>query len=137
MLPVRQSRHSLARSDDMKQGKPRRDFSGRRWLTVVLRSLHLAAVVLLGAALLGGHVDRQLAAMSVFYSGLALYALDLWSNPGYFGELAGLFIPVKLLLVLAMVFYPESADGLFWLLLIVSSVVSHAPGNFRHMRIWG
>lgn len=121
----------------MKQGKPRRDFSGRRWLTVALRSVHLAAVVLLGAALLGGYVDQQLAGMLVFYSGLALYALDLWSNPAYFGELAGVLIPCKLVLVLVMVFYPESADLLFWLLVIASSIVSHAPGNFRHVRIWG
>ena len=31
----------------------KRDFPGRRWLSISLRSLHLVGVVLLGAALLG------------------------------------------------------------------------------------
>lgn len=121
----------------MKQDKPRRDFPGRRWLTIALRSVHLAGVVLVGAALLGSGIDRQAAAMLMLVTGLALYAIELWSNPAHFGELAGVFIPAKLLLVLVMVLIPESAAVLFWLLLIASSVVSHAPGNFRHVRIWG
>lgn len=121
----------------MKQNKQRRDFPGRRWLTIVLRSLHLVGVVLVGAALLGGGGDRQVAAMLMLATGVTLYGLDLWANSAHFGELAGVFILVKLLLVLAMVLYPASAAVLFWLLILASSVVSHAPGNFRHVRIWG
>lgn len=121
----------------MRQTKPRRDFPGRRWLTIALRSVHLVGVVLIGVALFGGGSDRQAAALLMLATGMALYALDLWSNPAHFGELAGVFILVKLLIVLAMVLYPASAAVLFWLLLLASSVVSHAPGDFRHVRIWG
>lgn len=122
----------------MKQEKKqRRDFAGRRWLTIALRSVHLAGVVLVGAAVLGAGVDRHAAGMVMLFTGLALYALEVWSNPAHFGELAGVFIPLKLLLVLVMVLYPENTAAIFWVLLIASSVVSHAPGNFRHVRIWG
>jgi hypothetical protein len=120
----------------MKLDKQRRDFPGRRWLTIVLRSLHLAGVVLLGTALLSGG-DRQTAAMLMFATGATLYTLELWSNPAHFAEISGVFIPLKLLVVLAMVLYPERALPLFWLLLLASSIVSHAPGSLRHRRIWG
>jgi hypothetical protein len=49
-------------------------------------------------------------------------------------ELAGLFIPLKLAGVAAMIVLPQLAAGIFWLLLVASSVVSHAPAAFRHLR---
>lgn len=128
----------MTTSSSRSSSKQRRDFPGRRWLLVVLRSLHLAGVVMLGAALLGsGAIDRMVAALLMLLTGLALYLIELWSNPAHFGELAGVFIPVKLLLVLAVALVPEQAAPLFWGLLIASSVVSHAPGSFRHRRVWG
>lgn len=121
----------------MRQDKPRRDFRGRRWLTIALRSAHLAGVVLVGAALLGAGIGHQAGGLLMLATGLALYAVDLWSNPAHWGELAGVFIIVKLVLVAAMVLFPPAAAGLFWLLLIASAVVSHAPGDVRHVRVWG
>lgn len=114
----------------------RRDFPGRRWLSIGLRSLHLVGVVLLGAAMLGAG-DREAAGTLVLVSGLLSYALDLWSQPGHFGELAGVFILVKLLLVAGLLLFPGAALPLFWTLVVVSSLVSHAPGHFRHIRIFG
>lgn len=116
--------------------KNRRDFPGRRWLSIGLRSLHLVGVVLLGAAMLGSG-DREAAGTLVMVSGLLSYALDLWSQPGHFGELAGVFIVVKLLLVGAMLAFPAFALPLFWGLVVASSLVSHAPGHFRHIRVFG
>jgi len=120
----------------MKHIKHRRDFPGRRWVIIALRSVHLAGVAMVGAALLGGGIDRTAAAMLMLVTGVGLYALDLWADPAHLGELAGIFIVVKLLVVLAMVLHPELAAPLFWGLLLTSSVVSHAPGRFRHIRIW-
>jgi hypothetical protein len=113
----------------------KRDFPGRRWLSIALRSLHLVGVVLVGAALLGGG-ERTAAGLLMLLTGVGLYAIELWCNPKHLGELAGVFIPVKLLLVVAMLLAPGAAALLFWGLLIASSAVSHAPGNFRHIRIF-
>lgn len=115
----------------------KKDFPGRRWLSVTLRSLHLAGVVLVGASLLGAAVARQGPAVVMLLTGIALYGLELWANPKHKGELAGVFIPVKLVGVGGMVVIPEAAGPLFWGLLIASSVVSHAPGKFRHLRVFG
>jgi hypothetical protein len=35
-----------------------------------------------------------------------------------------------------MLLAPGAAALLFWGLLIASSAVSHAPGNFRHIRVF-
>lgn len=116
--------------------KNRRDFPGRRWLSIGLRSLHLVGVVLLGAAMLGSG-DREMAGTVVLASGLLLFALDLWSQPDHLGELAGLFVVVKLLLVAGLLAFPGAAAALFWGLVVASSLVSHAPGHFRHIRVFG
>ena len=47
----------------------KRDFPGRRWLSISLRSLHLVGVVLLGVALLAGG-DRQAAGSLVLATGV-------------------------------------------------------------------
>ncbi|MBU0602450.1 MAG: hypothetical protein KKD25_08615 [Gammaproteobacteria bacterium] len=115
----------------------RRDFPGRRWLLVALRSLHLVGVVLVGAALLHGGSDgsHRIAAIALLFgTGLSLYGIELWTKPRHAVELAGLFIPLKLVVVATMAAMPERAAALFWLLLVCSSVVSHAPAAFRHLR---
>ncbi len=112
----------------------KRDFPGRRWLCIVLRSAHLVGVVLAGAAIFGNGPYHGLAWMLMLGTGLSLYAVDLWSNPQQAWTLAGLFIPLKLLLVLAMALIPSAAAALFWLLLLSSSMIAHAPAAFRHRR---
>jgi hypothetical protein len=113
----------------------KRDFPGRRWLSIIFRSLHLVGVVLLGIALLGSG-DQTTAGLVILATGLAIYGMDLWCNPKHFGELAGVFILLKLLLVVVMLAVPASAVPLFWALVVTSSLVSHATGPFRHIRIF-
>jgi hypothetical protein len=113
----------------------KRDFPGRRGLSITFRSLHLVGVVLLGIALLGSG-DQKTAGLIVLATGLAIYSMDLWCNPKHFGELAGVFILLKLLLVGFMLVFPTAAIPLFWALVITSSLVSHATGPFRHIRIF-
>jgi hypothetical protein len=113
----------------------RRDFPYRRELNIALRSLHLAGVVLLGVAIVGNGVRSVPGIVLLLLTGFALFAIDLWHRPGLWRETAGVFIAVKLTLLLAMLLIPGIAAPMFWLLLISSSVVSHAPWEFRHRRI--
>ena len=115
-----------------------RDFPGRRWVLVALRSLHLVGVVLVGAALLSANDEHRAAAAALMLlTGLGLYGIEVWAKPRHAVELAGLFIPIKLIGVAAMIFLPHLAASLFWLLLVASSIVSHAPARFRHLRFPG
>jgi hypothetical protein len=120
----------------------RRELPGNRWLSICLRSLHLVGIVLTGVALfasqaLANGVPPGGAAVLVLATGLGLFGIDLWRNPRHWQELAGAFILLKLLLVLIMVFVPAAAHVIFWILLVASSTISHAPAAFRHFLVTG
>lgn len=114
-----------------------KDLSWRRWVSIVLRTLHLVGVVMAGIAFLGNGDHAVAGVVLMLLSGFALFAFDLWQRPGLWREVAGAFIFVKLLAMLAMLLAPGIAAVLFWLLLVTSSLVSHAPHGFRHRRILG
>jgi hypothetical protein len=113
----------------------RKDIPWRRWLSIALRSLHLAGVVLAGAAVFGRGTLSIAGIVLMLLTGFALYGIELSRHHDLWREVAGVFIAVKLLLLAVMLLVPESAEPLFWFLLISSSVVSHAPWDFRHRRI--
>jgi hypothetical protein len=115
----------------------RRDFPGRRWLSVVLRGLHLVAVIWLGAGILGaptGYALPQLG-LAVFATGLLVWVLDIWSKPQHLRQWAGMSMILKLVLVALMVAVPATQSALFWLLVLWSAVFSHAPASFRNARV--
>jgi hypothetical protein len=113
-----------------------RDFPGRRWLNLSLRTAHLAGIVLLGSALLGaGEVTNG--AWLTFFSGLGMFAGDAWTNPAHVREIAGFGVLVKLGLVAVMALYPPGALPVFWAILVISTLLSHAPGSLRHRRLFG
>lgn len=112
-----------------------RDFPGKRWLNVGLRTLHLIAVVAFGAALLGAG-DIAGSAMLVLLSGAAMFAIDLWANPAQLREVAGFGVLIKLALLALAARWPELALAMFWGILVLSTLLSHAPGGFRHHRLF-
>jgi hypothetical protein len=113
------------------------NFNGQRWLSITLRSLHLVGIVLAAMAIFGNSPYQVAAFASTLTTGLGLYAIDLWGGQQHWRELAGAFTLFKLLLVLVMILIPSYSAGLFWFLLISSSLVSHAPKSFRHIRLFG
>lgn len=115
----------------------RGDFPGRRWTSIGLRTLHLVGVVLAAVGILGPGPHPTAGIGLILASGIALFALDLWCRPGLWREAAGVFVLAKLLGVAVMAFAPALARPLFWLLVVASAVMSHAPHGFRHHRLLG
>lgn len=109
-----------------------RDSATERWFSVLLRSLHLAGVVWLGAAVLGAPADHRGAALLVLGSGLLMLLMDLRAGRMALREVAGAAVLVKLALVAWMALDPRQAVPLFWVLVLGSAVTSHAPKAFRH-----
>lgn len=107
----------------------------RRWLNVALRGLHLSAVIILGAGLLGAAVDSDTAALAVTITGLGMFALDILTHPGHLREAAGLAMLAKLVLVIWMAADVNARPVLFWLIVAGSAVFAHAPAHFRHTRL--
>lgn len=113
--------------------RPTKPSEWRRWLGIALRSAHIAGVVLLGASLLGAPVGTA-GALATLLSGLGLLASELIDRRLALNELAGAVVLLKLALVAAMLAWPGAALALFWALLVLSAVVSHAPKGLRHWR---
>jgi hypothetical protein len=104
----------------------------RRWLNVILRGLHLAAVIALGAAILGAPVDLRQSAIATLVTGLGMLVLDVWGNPDHLRKAAGLSVIGKLVLVGWMAVDADHRLLLFWLIVVGSAVFAHAPASFRH-----
>lgn len=101
--------------------------------------LHLVGMVGVGAALLVAApvpgVDAF--AMLLVISGVAMMALDAWSNPVYLKQVAGIAIVFKLVLLLWYLLDAAQRPWLFWLILAISSLSAHAPARLRHRRVPG
>ena len=114
-----------------------RDFPGRRWLSVVLRGVHLVAVIQFSAIVLHAVPDAQLphAGIAVLVSGVLVWLLDLWHRPSHLVEGAGLSMLLKLALLAWMIAAPGLRVPLFWIIVGWSAVFSHAPSSFRNVRL--
>jgi hypothetical protein len=103
-----------------------------RWANVVLRGVHLVALIGLGAALLGAPVAAVPAVAVVAASGAAMFALDLFYRPALLREAAGLAVLLKLALVGWMAVDAGARPALFWIVVAGSVLFAHAPASFRH-----
>lgn len=106
--------------------------SWRRWAGVVLRSAHLVAVCVLAVALHGAPALLHGAALAMTVSGLVLTAIELADGRLSLAELAGMVVLAKLAASAAMAWRPDWAAWIFWPLVFVSSLASHAPRRWRH-----
>lgn len=110
-----------------------------RWLNVGLRGLHLAAVILLAATLLGAPPPAGLpggfAPLAVLATGVVIFGLDLWVYPGHLFEASGASVVIKLALVAWMAIDAAARLPLFWVVVFWSTLFSHAPASLRHVRL--
>ena len=108
-----------------------------RAASIVLRTVHLATVVGLGAALLGAPLALGTMGAATFASGLVLFAMELFARRMHVLDFAGLVVVAKLVLVALLALWPgasEHALAVFWALVALSSISSHAPKPVRHWR---
>lgn len=107
---------------------------------MLLRSAHLLAMCWLAVALhapatgaAGADAARvSAAAAALLASGLALLAIELADGRMSLRELAGGVVWLKLVASAVMAWQPTWAVALFWPLVFVSALVSHAPKRWRH-----
>ena len=116
---------------------PKRDFKGKRWLKISLRTLHLIGVAGVGGGVL---LNVDFASWSTYLqltliTGAVYLALELWTNGIFIIQLRGLSILLKFILLYGLYLYPDSGK-IILLIIILSSVISHAPGNVRYFSIF-
>lgn len=115
-----------------------RTFPGKRWFNISLRTLHLIGVAGLGGAWLYD-APRELWQPYLWLSlgsGFAMVALSLFSNGVWLLQLRGLLILFKLVLLGLMLWWPTFNLPLGMVVIVLSSVIAHAPGNVRYYSLW-
>jgi hypothetical protein len=112
--------------------------AAKRWTKISLRTLHLLAVAGVGGGVLFG-LDKELWInywWLALASGILMILIDWISNPVWIIQIRGLVIILKLALLL-LLGYNSSWDSLLLVsIIIISAVVSHAPGNVRYYSIY-
>ena len=114
-----------------------RDFPGRRWLSVFLRSAHMVAVIAFATVLLTTTPLPEYSGMAVLITGVLIWVLDLYHKPAHLTEGAGLSMLLKLALIGWMILSPGLRVPLFWIVVVWSALFSHAPASFRNARLIG
>ena len=110
----------------------------KRWTKISLRTLHLLAVAGVGGGVLFG-LDRELWFnywWLALASGALMMLIDIISNPVWFVQVRGLVIAVKLILLVFLGAYPGWDNLLLAVIIILSAVISHAPGKLRYYSLY-
>ena len=115
-----------------------RSFTGKRWVFITLRTLHLIGVAGLG----GGFLYDVPQSVWMPYlqltiaSGSAILLLEIWSNGIYFIQLRGFSTVVKLLVLLSIPLLDGYEFPLFLFIIVISGVMSHAPAYVRYYSVF-
>jgi hypothetical protein len=114
-----------------------RTFPGERWVNIALRCLHLVGVAGVGGGFL---FDLEPARWLAFwhltiYSGVLLTLLYLWGSALWLLQIKGLAIVLKVLLLAVAVAVPAWRGEVFILVIILSGLIAHAPGEVRGFRL--
>jgi len=110
----------------------------KRWTKISLRTLHLLAVAGVGGGILFG-LDKGLWVgywWLALVSGALLMLIDIVSNPVWVVQVRGIVIFAKLLLIFLLGSDPALDRWLLIAVIVMSAIVSHAPGSLRYYSIY-
>ena len=113
-----------------------RNFFGKRWLQISLRTLHLCGVAgLTGGIIYGLATEQWLGFLHLtLASGICYFLIDIYCNAMTLIQLRGLVIFIKLALLGILYYLPEHSHVIFSII-VISSLISHAPGNVRYFSL--
>jgi len=110
----------------------------KRWTKICLRTLHLLAVAGIGGGILFG-LEKDLWVnywWLAMVSGVLMMMIDIISNPVWVVQVRGLVIFLKLVLLALLGSHPSLDGWLLAVIIIISAVISHAPGNLRYYSVY-
>ncbi len=117
----------------------KRDIPGRRWLSIVLRSLHLLGI----AGLAGGYLyGLPLVQWSSWLwlatlSGGLMVVKEIYVDGIWLLQLRGQVIVLKLvLLACAHLWWPTPQAWVYCSVVLASGLIAHAPGKVRYYSLW-
>ena len=112
--------------------------TAKRWTKISLRTLHLLAVAGVGGGILFS-LEKDLWLnywWLALASGALMMLIDIVSNPVWLVQLRGLVIFFKLFLLTLLGSQPHLDSQLLLVIIIISAVISHAPGKLRYYSVY-
>lgn len=112
-----------------------RQFAGKRWCKIGLRTLHLFGIAGIGGAFLyQSSSDEWWPFLGLtLATGTLMVLIELWSHGIWLLQLRGIAIVVKLaLLGLCVVLPPSYNPWLLFVVILISGVISHASSRQRY-----
>jgi hypothetical protein len=110
----------------------------KRWSKISLRTLHLLAVAGVGGGILFA-LEKDLWInywWLALVSGVLMMLMDIFANPVWIVQVRGVVIIFKLILLALMVSYSAWGSFLLLVIIIISVVISHAPGKLRYYSLY-
>jgi len=110
----------------------------KRWSKISLRTLHLLAIAGVGGGILFA-LEKDLWLnywWLALVSGVLMMLMDIVSNPVWIVQVRGLVILLKLILLALLGINPAWDSILLLVVIILSAVVSHAPGKLRYYSLY-
>ena len=110
----------------------------KRWTKISLRTLHLLSVAGVGGGVLFG-LEKDLWInywWLALASGALMMLLDIISNRVWLVQIRGVSIFLKLILLALLGVYPGLDGYLLAVVIIISAVISHAPGKLRYYSLY-
>ena len=110
----------------------------KRWSKISLRTLHLLGVAGVGGGILFA-LEKSLWInywWLVLTSGTLLMLVNMFTNRVWIVQLRGLAIVVKLVLLAFLGSHPDWDSFLLAVIIIMSAVISHAPGKLRYYSVY-
>ena len=110
----------------------------KRWSKISLRTLHLLAVAGVGGGILFA-LEKDLWInywWLALVSGVLMMVMDIAANPVWIFQVRGLVILLKLILLALLGSIPGWDSFLLAVIIIISAVISHAPGKLRYYSLY-
>ena len=111
-----------------------RDFPMRRWVRILMRTLH----IITASILFGGHVfDQPVTELEPWLwgtvlSGMFIMLTDLHASFAVLLEVRGVAVVIKAILLVLVPLFWEERNLLLLTALIIGAVSSHMPKQYRH-----
>jgi hypothetical protein len=115
-----------------------RSLPQRRLLLNIFRSIHILCFSILVGGLYFNQAISELNfwALSVVFSGVALFLIDIYGSGVVLFEVRGFTVLIKvILLIIAFLLPPAEKFNLLVVVIIFSSFVSHSPRWLRHKNL--
>ncbi len=112
--------------------------TAKRWTKISLRTLHLLAVAGVGGGILFG-LEQDLWRsywLLALVSGGLMMLVDIIANPLWLVQVRGLVIFLKLALLVMLGRYPSLDGYLLGAIIVISTVIAHAPGKLRYYSVY-